>query len=98
VLIQRVLRPFQQFAHTESSGGVVLLACTAIALIWANSWWDDPTLAFGFLPIGLAYHVGFSIAASALWFAYIKFAWPTHVEEFAEGDQTIPPESKPPAP
>jgi hypothetical protein len=26
-------------------------------------WWDDPTLVFGFLPIGLAYHVGFSIAA-----------------------------------
>jgi hypothetical protein len=61
-------------------------------------WWDDPTLVFGFLPIGLAYHVGFSVAASALWFAYIKFAWPTHVEEFAEGDPTIPPESKPPAP
>ena len=38
-LIQRVLRPFQQFAHTESSGGVVLLACTAVALIWANSPW-----------------------------------------------------------
>lgn len=35
--IERVLSPFQRFAHTESSGGVVLLACTIIALIWANS-------------------------------------------------------------
>lgn len=61
-------------------------------------WWADPSLVFGFLPIGLAYHVGFSIAASALWFAYIKFAWPTHIEEFAEGSQPTPPESKPPAP
>jgi Na+:H+ antiporter, NhaA family len=38
-LIQRVLRPFQQFAHTESSGGMVLLVCTAVALAWANSPW-----------------------------------------------------------
>ena len=30
---------FHQFAHTESSGGVVLLLCTAVALIWANSPW-----------------------------------------------------------
>lgn len=38
-LIDRVLRPFAQFAHTASSGGIVLLVCTAIALIWANSPW-----------------------------------------------------------
>lgn len=38
-LIDRILRPFAQFAHTASSGGIVLLVCTAIALIWANSPW-----------------------------------------------------------
>ena len=48
-------------------------------------WWDDPTLVFGFLPIGMAYHIAFSVAASALWFAAVKFAWPCHIEEFAEG-------------
>ena len=40
-LIERVLRPFQQFAETESSGGIVLLICTAVALVWANSPWAD---------------------------------------------------------
>ncbi|HEU4563174.1 MAG TPA: Na+/H+ antiporter NhaA [Gemmatimonadaceae bacterium] len=38
-ILTRVLRPFQRFAHTESSGGIVLLACTAVALAWANSPW-----------------------------------------------------------
>ncbi len=38
-LIDRILEPFAQFAHTASSGGIVLLACTAVALVWANSPW-----------------------------------------------------------
>jgi NhaA family Na+:H+ antiporter len=36
-LVERVLRPFQQFVATESAGGIVLLACTVVALVWANS-------------------------------------------------------------
>jgi NhaA family Na+:H+ antiporter len=39
-LVGRALRPFQQFAATESAGGVVLLLVTATALIWANSPWS----------------------------------------------------------
>jgi NhaA family Na+:H+ antiporter len=35
----RSLRPFQQFASTESAGGVVLLSAAALALAWANSPW-----------------------------------------------------------
>ncbi len=39
--IERILRPFQEFAAVEASGGIVLLACTAIALAWANSPWAE---------------------------------------------------------
>ena len=35
----RILRPFLRFAQLESSGGIVLLACTVVALLWANSPW-----------------------------------------------------------
>lgn len=38
-LIERILKPFAQFAHTASSSGIVLLACAVIALAWANSPW-----------------------------------------------------------
>ena len=40
-VVDRVMRPFQQFVRAEASGGVVLLVCTAIALAWANSPWRD---------------------------------------------------------
>jgi Na+:H+ antiporter, NhaA family len=40
--IERFMRPFQRFAHTESSGGIVLLLATIVALAWANSpWWES---------------------------------------------------------
>ncbi|MFK7759946.1 MAG: Na+/H+ antiporter NhaA [Phycisphaerales bacterium] len=34
---ERLARPFQRFASLSSSGGIVLLLMTAIAMIWANS-------------------------------------------------------------
>ena len=40
-LIDRVLRPFQQFIATEAASGIVLLAVTAAALGWANSPWAE---------------------------------------------------------
>ena len=40
-LIERALRPFQEFSQRESSSGLLLLACTALALGWANSPWAD---------------------------------------------------------
>lgn len=35
--INKILRPFQEFFKIEASSGVVLIACTLIALVWANS-------------------------------------------------------------
>jgi NhaA family Na+:H+ antiporter len=53
-LASRLLAPFLRFARTASAGGVVLMATTGLALMWANSpWaasyhhlWETP-LAFG---------------------------------------------------
>ena len=38
---RRIRLPVQQFIHTESVGGLVLLVATIVALIWANSPWYD---------------------------------------------------------
>ena len=35
------MRPFQEFAGRETSGGILLLLCTLIALVWANSPWSQ---------------------------------------------------------
>ncbi|MEJ2636625.1 MAG: Na+/H+ antiporter NhaA [Calditrichia bacterium] len=36
-----LIRPFREFFQMESSGGILLLASTIIALIWANSGWQE---------------------------------------------------------
>ncbi|MET0514245.1 MAG: Na+/H+ antiporter NhaA [Nitrospiraceae bacterium] len=33
------VEPFHEFIHHESTGGVLLLAATLFALVWANSPW-----------------------------------------------------------
>jgi NhaA family Na+:H+ antiporter len=35
--IEKLTYPFQEFLHKEASGGILLIICTIIALIWANS-------------------------------------------------------------
>ena len=37
--ILRLMRPFQEFASRETSGGILLLACTVAALVCANTPW-----------------------------------------------------------
>ncbi len=62
--IQRLRRPWTAFMHIESASGVVLLVCTAIALLAANSpyaeaydafWHHELRIAIG--DVGLAYSV-----------------------------------------
>jgi Na+:H+ antiporter, NhaA family len=36
---RRIVLPAQAYFHTETIGGIVLLAATCIALVWANSRW-----------------------------------------------------------
>jgi hypothetical protein len=47
-------------------------------------WWDDRTLVFGFMPVGLFYHAIFSLAAAGVWALALRFAWPSHIEEWAD--------------
>jgi Na+:H+ antiporter, NhaA family len=39
--VERIVRPFQDFAHRASSGGIVLIAAAVVALVWANSPWGE---------------------------------------------------------
>lgn len=70
-------------------GLVILLAI----LHWDFWYWDDRTLLFGFLPIGLAYQAGFSLAAAMVWALAVRFAWPSELEEWASAP--VPPDAWP---
>ncbi len=63
--IDVIVRPFQEFAHGAASGGIVLLACTIVALVWANSpwresyhdlWHSELTIAIGSFKLSSSLH------------------------------------------
>ena len=43
--------------------------------------WDDPSLVFDWIPVGLLYHVVLSIAAAGFWLFAVKSAWPGYLTE-----------------
>jgi hypothetical protein len=44
------------------------------------NWKASDPLVFGFLPIGLAYHAGFSMLCAIMMAVLVKTAWPKHLE------------------
>lgn len=65
---------------------VVWILVAVLAVVHQDLWWwDDKTLVFGFMPIGLFYHALFSIMAACVWAMAVKWAWPSHLEEWADG-------------
>jgi len=44
------------------------------------NWKKYEPLIFGFLPIGLAYHAGYSILAAITMAVLVRFAWPAHLD------------------
>lgn len=64
---------------------ISIITFVVLFVLHQDFWnWSDTTLVFGFLPIGLAYHAGFSIAAALFWFLVSKFAWPHAIEKWAD--------------
>lgn len=49
---KRIVSPFLEFLKTEQSSGVILIACTIISLLIANSWFSPQYLAFWYTAIG----------------------------------------------
>ena len=44
-------------------------------------WDNDSNLWLGFLPVGLAYHVGYSVVVALFWWWAMNFAWPEDLDE-----------------
>jgi NhaA family Na+:H+ antiporter len=44
--VERIVRPFQDFALKQSSSGIILVLVTVVALVvWANSPWGNSYVA-----------------------------------------------------
>jgi NhaA family Na+:H+ antiporter len=51
--VDRLVRPFVRFTQIEAASGMMLLACTAIALILSNSQWAEAFADFWQTPLGV---------------------------------------------
>jgi hypothetical protein len=61
---------------------LLALVVVAVILLHQDIWfWTDKRLVLGFLPIGLAYHVGYMFLASATMALLVRFAWPKELEK-----------------
>jgi len=68
---------------------LLTLLVAGVYLLHQDFWnWNKAEpLVLGFLPIGLAYHVGYSILASITLALLVKFAWPKHLETTEPGEK-----------
>ena len=61
---------------------LLFLLIAGVYVLHQDNWnWKSTDLVFGFLPIGLAYHAGYSILAAIMMAVLVKFAWPGHLEQ-----------------
>ena len=68
---------------------LLVLLVVVVALLHQDFWlWRDKSLVFGFLPSGLAYHLGYSILAALTMWALVHFAWPGHLEQFETSEES----------
>ena len=69
----------------SSTGKFAWALVVLLAILHYDFWnWDDRSLLFGFMPSGLFYQALISIGAAIAWALVVKFAWPTHIEEWAD--------------
>lgn len=61
---------------------LIALAVSLLYVLHQDFWfWREARpLVFGFLPVGLAYHAAFTLAASLLMIVLVRVAWPSHLE------------------
>lgn len=64
-VIERLVSPFTRFLHLSSAGGILVLGCTAIALVLANSPWHAAFEQLLHAPIGL--RLGEALYSKSLW-------------------------------
>ena len=63
---------------------LIWLMAVVLAVLHQDVWnWDSKALVLGFMPVGLAYHALYSVAAALMWMAALRWAWPSGVEAWA---------------
>jgi len=65
--------------------GLLLLLYALHTDVW---YWNDESSVMG-LPIGITYHVLWTLLVSVAYWLVVRHAWPTELEESAEGHFSV---------
>jgi hypothetical protein len=61
---------------------LIFVMIVGVYVLHQDYWnWKNADVVFGFLPVGLAYHAGYSILAAIMMAVLVKVAWPEHLEQ-----------------
>jgi hypothetical protein len=67
---------------------IAALVLLIVLALHQDSWnWTDKSLVFGYLPVGLAYHGGYTLVACATMALLVRGFWPRHLDT---GDDPSP--------
>ena len=59
-----------------------MLLALVLTILHQDFWnWDDPSLVFDVIPIGLFYHASYSIVVALFWLWVVRVAWPSETDE-----------------
>ena len=67
----------------------VIAALIALLIVLHQDFWNWHTyepLVLGFIPVGLAWHVGISLAAGVVGFLAVRYCWPEGLDPAAADD------------
>jgi len=60
---------------------LLILMVLTVYVLHQDFWnWLNAHAIFGFIPVGLAYHAGFSVLCAAMMAVLVKCAWPHDLE------------------
>ncbi len=66
-----------------------------VTVLHFDMWnWDTTEVVFGFMPVGLAWQAGISLAAAAVWALMMVVAWPKDVEAWAARPSSLDPQGE----
>ena len=72
-------------ANATRNRKIIWTLVVVLAVLHHDFWlWSDRSIVFGFMPVGLFYQAWISVGAAVAWWLMVMFAWPVHLEEWAD--------------
>lgn len=78
-------RPGNSSPSRRLGPAIITVLVVVLLIVHQDNWfWNDARLVFGFMPIGMFWHVCISLAATLTWALASRIAWPIEDTDSSE--------------